>query len=201
MVRAILEGWKCQTRRPIKPIPEGYIYSGRIDLKGQLAARFYLPGSPLENGNGVIDIKSPFGSVGDILWVRETARLIDCVGFMCKFRYEADGTETRWIACPERLKPLEFGKCVPNGCFLELARIILKNDLIKVEHLQDISINDILDEGYPGEDREMIRAGFGNEDNAIEWFADLWDSIYKSQGLGWEVNPYVFAAKVHRAEV
>lgn len=61
MVRAILDGRKTQTRRPIKfPFKDrnlGCELSGN-ELAGELSARNYL--------------NSPFGKPGDRIWVRET---------------------------------------------------------------------------------------------------------------------------------
>ena len=61
MVRAILDGRKTQTRRPIKfPFKDrnlGCELSGN-ELAGELSARNYL--------------NSPFGKQGDRIWVRET---------------------------------------------------------------------------------------------------------------------------------
>jgi hypothetical protein len=127
---------------------------------------------------------------------------------MCKFRYEADGTETRWIAYPERLKPLEVGRCVPNGCFRELARIFLMNDEIRVERVQDISNEDAMAEGLK-EFKEVASNGttllYGVSSSQKELgltpkdgFEILFESIYGEEFL--KSNPYVFADKFHRVE-
>lgn len=67
MVRAILDGRKTQTRRIIKPQPEGTL-SG--SLSGMWLSRplngLLLP--KIED----IAIHCPFGVVGDRIWVRET---------------------------------------------------------------------------------------------------------------------------------
>lgn len=68
LVRAILDGRKTQTRRPIKKVPKGK-FAGVFELmtpKGKaLYARF-------EDGNEVNWVAFPYGNSGDYLWVRET---------------------------------------------------------------------------------------------------------------------------------
>ena len=68
LVRAILDGRKTQTRKPIKKVPKGK-FAGVFELltpKGKtLYARF-------EDGNEVNLVASPYGNSGDYLWVRET---------------------------------------------------------------------------------------------------------------------------------
>ncbi len=53
MVKALLEGRKTQTRRPLKPQPEN------CQVRQEIG-----------------DPRCPFGSVGDRLWVRETYKIV-----------------------------------------------------------------------------------------------------------------------------
>lgn len=78
MVKAILEGRKTQTRRPIKPQPIGtFKYLGMPlleDCIGPLGAMFITPKeqwlSPTKPYHR--HYPCPYGEVGDRLWVRET---------------------------------------------------------------------------------------------------------------------------------
>jgi hypothetical protein len=68
MVRAILEGRKTQTRRPLKGSP-CFVNGKILSLDGDAASQ--LKGSPCFV-NGKIGSACPLGQVGDRLWVRET---------------------------------------------------------------------------------------------------------------------------------
>lgn len=64
MVRAILDGRKTQTRRPLKTQPETYM--------GETGLQFELPGWHGSLGaEKFVEHSSPFGVPGDTLWVRE----------------------------------------------------------------------------------------------------------------------------------
>lgn len=87
----------------------------------------------------------------------------------------------------------------------EAARIFLKVTDVRVERLQDITPADVLKEGIinsicercidfigdcrPQRDVDMF---CGNDEQLVEQFADLWDSIYSKRGYGWDSNPWVF---------
>lgn len=173
MVRAILAGKKTQTRRPVVPqVPNDHdgISVAKLDLS-----------------------KSPFGKPGDWFWVRERAKLLTngTREFFIypgdkgvRFRYEADNTLSEWLDYPERLKTLEIGKCVPNGCFRELARIKLEVKRVWVERLQDIKNIGATAEGL----------------DHIADFGSLWNSVYDKKGLGWHDNPWVWACEFNRLE-
>lgn len=79
-----------------------------------------------------------------------------------------------------------FGK---PGDHLFVSRITLTVKRVWVERVQDISEADAEDEGliYYGETLA--------EPTPREKFAKLWDSIYKSKGLGWDANPWVWACE------
>ena len=75
MVQAILDGRKTQTRRIVKPQPEDGLWN---DDKYPRSLD-----STLTGWNGVVagtgeskEFKCPYGKIGDILWVRETWRIV-----------------------------------------------------------------------------------------------------------------------------
>lgn len=134
----------------------------------------------------------PYGKVGDRLWVRERVRVIDVIYengdlVRCKLRYEANGG-TIWMAFPARLKPVKVGQCVPNGCFVEAARLFREIIAVRAERLHDITVNDIRAEGV----RPDIDGPLDIIDACQEKFIKLWDSIYAKRGKGWDVNPWVW---------
>jgi hypothetical protein len=202
MVRAILIGQKTQTRRPIKNLPECTLLDMKRDPKAQDP---YMAEWLLKN------IKCPFGQVGDRLYVRETWRhWVD---------YDQEGKIEDWarqvyvayratprvgfrpepdkkrIVFLDESTPLEYNKNLlgPWKPSLHMprwaSRILLEIDEIKVERIQEISGSDAYAEGFQAVE----------EFNGC--FRSVWDSIYEGQGLGWEVNPYVWVVKFHQVEV
>lgn len=127
MVQAILAGRKTQTRRIIKPQPTQIGGLWRLDKK-QASNRPFN-----EWHNHPFGIHSPYGQVGDVLWVRETfyKSLIDD-----SYQYKADRNYSHGISW----KPSLF---MPKAA----ARIFLRITNIRVERLQDISEEDAKAEG------------------------------------------------------
>lgn len=89
MVRAVLDGSKTQTRRLIKPQPVGIeeYTSGFVDEAW---------------ASGHIDVKCPYGKVGDRLWVRETWRPFSWQPNPLTVEYRADGI-VRNISLPDHV--------------------------------------------------------------------------------------------------
>ena len=72
MVRALLDGRKAQTRRPIKPQPEltagsGFMWNGVLYGSGS---------DERETNRNFAHVACPFGKPGDRLWVRETDEVL-----------------------------------------------------------------------------------------------------------------------------
>lgn len=88
------------------------------------------------------------------------------------------------------------------------SRITLEVLSVRVERVQDIIRLDIVDEGWPHDERQaeqvaMVRAGCDDaniDDAAIEWFADLWDSTNAKLGYSWDANPWVWVVEFSRLE-
>jgi hypothetical protein len=112
MVQAILEGRKTQTRRVVKPQP-----ANTNDV--------------LNLVNDDLQYKSPFGQVGDVLWIRETwAKTIDN-----DYVFKANNPYTHL-----RFKPSIH---MPK----EACRLFLQIKSVRVERLLDISEQDAKAEG------------------------------------------------------
>ena len=88
MVRAILDGRKVQTRRPIKiqPPKEWSEHRETKNPKGDVIAHRFQKENDCFFG-GYLKEKSPFGKAGDVLWVRETFGV--CPDYS-EYRYKAD---------------------------------------------------------------------------------------------------------------
>lgn len=201
MARAIVEGRKTVTRRPVMPFRIGDgVDVARID--GRTA---YLGN---EDDGDIFVMPLPCAP-GDILIGRE------CWGKVCSvadpqcfceddehhtFVYRADtgdevpGGWTRKLAdeygVKNRWKPSMH---MPDAA----ARIRRRVVSVTVERLQDITEDD------------AVREGFGTSEELEEFFRNCappgsrmarprdsfeaaWDSIYAAKGLGWGVNPWAW---------
>lgn len=187
MVRAILEGRKTQTRRPVKfPFFDknmGCELAGN-ELAGEVRAGNYS--------------NVPFGRIGDRLWVRETWQgpLVDYDDAYSMFKdptpyqkvencvYRADGGP-----CPEFTDAddeLRQGWRPSIHMPRWACRILLEITDVRVERLQDISEADAIAEG-------------GTKHFNIDWFGPLWASIYGVES--WNTNPWVWVIEFKRAGV
>jgi hypothetical protein len=182
MVKATMEGTKTQTRRIIKN-PNLLSYPKDIEnIKGT---------NLWTDGTGEI-VKCPYGTVGDILWVRETFAI-----WNNEILYKADYPSIDEAG----LKPVCGWK---PSIFMkrEHSRISLLVKNVRIERLQDITESDAIAEGILTE-----------IDNLNTWYYDymqkefntlhpcisyrtLWASIngWKS----WEDNPLVWVVEIEK---
>lgn len=187
LVRAILIGEKMQTRRLI-----------RFDPEGALMVRLNRWVPTITDGP-----RCPFGTPGDRLWVRETARVLavsrDRRGRIIRLCYEADDSETEWLPYPERLAAPVEGKRIANGVYREGARLFLDVTAVRMERFQSISEEDAKEEGiHVRSGREGSHYHHDSSTPAEHWwncpidaFHDLWDSL-APVGARWQDNPWVW---------
>lgn len=169
MVRALLDGSKTQTRRALNPQPIGGAQQGVI--------------GPL-NGIGNLLI-CKHGQKGDQLWVRET---------FCWSGYASDPEEVLYRADQEYT--LEDRGDLPwkPSIFMPrwASRIQLEIVSVRVERLNDISVDDAISEGCTSAFEK------GDARGARAEFAELWESI---NGAGsWEQNPWVWVIEFKRIQ-
>ena len=185
MVKAILDGRKTQTRRVVNKE-----YLGMADIDDN---NIYVP---REDG-GYVNILNMTWSkykVGDVLWVREPAKVKSPPIATCKkltFKYLADNKITEIYIDDDfdySKKWIQRCQGVPNGCIKEMARIFLKVTNVRVERLQDISVRDI--EKETGWRREIY--SYSNKNKAFfKDYRDFWNSTAKD-GYKYLDNPYIF---------
>ncbi|EPL1554008.1 morphogenetic protein [Klebsiella pneumoniae] len=192
MVRAILDGRKTQTRRPVKFTVHdknlGCELAGN-ELAGELSAGNYL--------------NSAFGKPGDRIWVRETfqgplfnyEQMDEYLEDSSKFekpefcQYAADGGHR-----PEYQDAddnLRHGWRPSIHMPRWASRILLEITNVRVERLKSISDRDALREGCSAAD---MKSG----DCVADVFARLWASIYGSDS--WNANPWVWVIEFKRVE-
>lgn len=184
MVRAILSGNKTQTRRVVKPQPPaGYRQWGRC-INGNAA----FTDHPLQGEKGnVINVKGPYGDVGDRLWVRESMHM-DKDGV---WLYSADDDSVGCDRADESAMiswahHKESEHCPSIHMPRWASRITLEITGVRVERLQDIGEADAKAEGV---------AAWHDTANGTVYrpeFQMLWDRINSKRGYSWASNPWVW---------
>lgn len=198
MVRAILESRKTETRRPINPRYKNDEYGFQI-CTNKATGEWWVEKSD-DDGGGFENpryINPPY-QPGDILYVREKfnnsetdsvlyAADKDFIDFGCKKVDEFLFMESEIKWSPSIHMPKEA------------ARIFLRVTDVRVERVQDITEEEAKAEGTT---QMEWRDSLGNKRSAThkESFNVLWDSIYKTRGYGWDLNPFVWVIKFERLE-
>jgi len=186
MVRALLEGRKCVTRRLIKPQP-----------KNEIVQHCGVWQETHSGTNGLRVFPPPY-SVGDILYVRENWS-VDALpmGAADATIYMADYSEMELQILRERHFRWKPSVHMPR----ELARIFLRVTGAEIVRLQDITADQALAEGIPP-CHDPIPAG-NREAYYRACFGALWDTTMKPEDkrkYGWDANPWVWAIHFERCE-
>lgn len=225
MVRAILDGRKTQTRRPIIKIKKW----GKVREFGLSSTRGYAWQCRDQQGrlhDLTTDRLLALGpwQVGNRLWVRETWAAKAWSQHECSKVGCADAaTHPTWIEYGERIRaiyrasysyPKDSGPWTPSVQMPRWAsRITLEVAGVRVERLQDISEDDVAAEGVSfhvsPEGKPLLRVT-GNHppsdyyrrgDRPLQFirahFASLWDSI-NGKRHPWSSNPWVWVIEFGR---
>jgi hypothetical protein len=226
MVRALLDGSKTQTRRPVKPQPE---VSAHGNLMGEWLRR-PLDGLILPKLQD-ISIHCPYGQHGDHLWVRETFFAYG----RWETRFSAKKGRDEWHFVDMTLltgRKYRYEGALPNAQRAgatpawwrrpsihmprAASRITLEVTDVRVERLQAISAADARAEGI--EFQEHLIAGqvcrswraYGSPNGwypegvdtaPIHSYRILWDSLNAARGYGWDVNPWVWVVEFKKVGV
>ena len=216
MVRAILDGRKTQTRRPVKfPVHDknlGCELAGN-ELAGELSAGNYL--------------NSAFGKPGDRIWVRETWGV-------ASHAFSDDGLMIDWV--PDRpataIHEMPFGNGYYSGYAIYAAdgdftwgdddgyedgrscwkpsihmpraasRILLEITNVRVERLNSMHDVDAMREGIQNlttcSHSDFGIPGVVNAQHPVRAFQLLWESIYGTDS--WHANPWVWVIEFKRVE-
>lgn len=225
MVRAILDGRKTCTRRLVKPQPKSklcYTFAGSDSNTWGYPNRtaheiwgeeFKLPNDITEEELG--KRWNPPYHTDDILYVRETWQCWRAHRYeaTADIRFRAGGDDVRlqfangntdsidrldydtfvhkWFSHNGEWKPSLF---MPK----EAARIWLKVADVRVERLQEITIDGIRNEGL-----SSMAVHAGDMEIAMEEWKNLWNSTIKKPDInhyGWNVNPWVWVIEFERCE-
>ncbi|MFW3880138.1 hypothetical protein ACKLLY_04220 [Klebsiella pneumoniae subsp. pneumoniae] len=221
MVRAILDGRKTQTRRPIK------WKQTRFTEIGEREDGSKWPWS--EDAEHACDFwhPCPFGAVGDRIWVRETWGV-------ASHAFSDDGLMIDWV--PDRpataIHEMPFGNGYYSGYAIYAAdgdftwgdddgyedgrscwkpsihmpraasRILLEITDVRVERLNSIHDVDAMREGIQNlttcSHSDFGIPGVVNAQHPVRAFQLLWESIYGADS--WRANPWVWVIEFKRVE-
>lgn len=181
MVRAILDGRKDATGRIVKGfIPDDAVWGyTAFTPKGYISCR-----GTFADGYGEKFFKLPC-EPDDILYVRETWKKAPN-GY-----YYYEDWQRNDIADITKWKPSIH---MPK----EAARIWLKVTNVRVERLQEITIDGIRNEGI-----SSMAVHAGDMEIALKEWKNLWNRTIKKTDLdsyGWEANPWVWVIEFERCE-
>lgn len=187
MVRALMDGRKVQTRRPVKPQPAPFKnWKGWIVESSNRKHEGCASWADGEEGSLRFNpvYAMPPCKVGDLIYVRETFRLLDSndqcdCEYPCNHPqqgypvYFADDQNSEWKWKPSIHMPRRA------------SRLTLKVTGVRVERVQDISKADAEAEGFklPPVDGQDFSIG------AKTNFRHAWEKIY---GDSWERNDWVW---------
>lgn len=180
MVKAILDGRKHVTRRVIK---RDLLLCCDFDTDGTICGCHDKDGDWYE-----IEDFAPY-KIDDTLYIRETWRHYkDGYMYKASCNEDWDGLWKPSIHMPK-----------------EAARIWLKVTNVRVERLQDMTVDDAHKEGIDIHtdsitDGEILNA---HHDFSLERFETLWDSTIPKKDIelyGWFANPWVWVIEFERIE-
>lgn len=207
MVKAILDGRKTVTRRPVKmkygnthiELRTNKYGSNVIELQNNVEGETFgkkPDGTSYQRILAYRDVNPPY-QVGDYLYVRETWKQAvyyppgGGYGLTNRYWYKADESiDTLGIDAENKWRPSIH---MPK----EAARIFLRVTGVRVERLKDIK------NGWKFEE-EGIVFYYGMISESWKDFADLWDSTIKKSDLakyGWDANPWVWCVSFERVGV
>jgi hypothetical protein len=212
-VRAILEGRKTQTRRVVNPQPSvTYHWSGDAYEEGGML-KAILPAKPSIHFNYMP--KCSYGSIGDRLWVRETAIIspknFDDKRFCNSTDNEGDARIVQYLATSPCTDGAKFYGLKPKSpLFMPrwASRITLEITDIRVEMVQDITEEGAIAEGVEFGScwEEQFGEGYCTGEGWMDYknadygcstpkesYKTLWNSLNAKRGYSWEKNPWVWA--------
>lgn len=194
MVRAILDGRKTCTRRICKDanectVPDMDFYNAdrRTYAVHNFADKEHM--EQLSTAERTCPI-----CPGDILYVRETWWYPIALNSDKQYVFRADEVAESGFKNDSHIWHPSIH--MPK----EAARIWLKVTDVRVERLQEITVEDALAEGM---DKYIRLNGELDENSIITSFIGIWNSTIKKSDLdryGWDANPYVWPIEFERCE-
>lgn len=173
MVKALLDGRKTVTRRPIKmPMRDR-------DIGCELSPREVS--AEIDNG---LFLNSPY-CIGDLIWVRET--------FCYSINEDGSTIDSNGNPCLSRDSELFYRASPINGLDAtwtpsihmpkSASRLTLRVTDVRIERVQDIT-----EEKAKAEGVNPVVSQWETPESFVAGFAKIWNSIYSN----WNENPYVW---------
>jgi hypothetical protein len=196
LVRAILDGRKTVTRRPVKPQPPASaLFDDRFmpwPMPGHVG--YQVPGRECRV------LRCPYGAPGERLWCRETWREVPS-GASGLFLYRANHESCRRPGCIYCLGLWRPSIFMPRSA----CHLVLEVTDVRVERLNQITAEEVsregldFEEGRTGEDFDRaehaliggvpIPGGCGE----VAAFAAGWDRLYRAKpALQWTADPWTW---------
>lgn len=189
MVRAIVAGYKTATRRVIEPQPPEDARQFFTVKSGSHPG--YPPGFYYWAGECVwtthrLD-QCPDWRIGDRLWVRETVKLMEIrmsrlspagsgVPVIC---YKADRTDEYWTSIDYQMEEESLIDWTsPSRMPKWAARIWLEITDLRIEHLNQMTICDIIKEGWVPP-KPVLELTAAEELPGFEWWMNTWYKTHK----------------------
>lgn len=222
MVRAILDGRKTQTRRPMNPQPDMEIDGEKFPDGG--GGWGWVPVWPKGHkwaGRTLGWAGCPLGKPGDRLWVREAwQEFFD--DEMMPLRPKGPRGRLGSPSWPDRFSHVFYRADGPVPVQPPLgranwrpsihmprwaARIILEITDVRVERVQDITLESAREEGiteylseFTAARHSEAAADVWRNRTTVENFRFLWDAMYWRGKYAWIDNPWVWVVEFRRIE-
>ena len=185
MVKAIMEGWKTQTRRVINPQP--YSSTAAVVPFGE-TEWVSRDVDGIHNANIRLRFKPRF-LVGDRLWVKETWWASDGKAYYRAHYGAGEYPQAMDIDDGDHWKSGRF-------MFKKYARLWLSVSAVRAERLQDITENDCIAEGIEDIGQRVGRLN-GSYSTIFSLYQALWHSI-NGKTHPWASNPWVWVYTFRR---
>lgn len=208
LVRAILDGRKTVTRRPIcRSRPNEYAVT-MSDGSWLIEERIPIRADPVSFRG-----RCPYGKPGDRLFVKESHRAwcLDGGGNLVRIEYRSGGHRD---VCSDdlpddfvdRFKTRKDGTLAWKPSIFtarEASRITLEITDVRVERVQDITEEQARAEGVDPRGNPSFASLLGDTSlYYLDGFRAVWDSIYAGRtdkpGLDWSSNPWVWVVEFKR---
>lgn len=178
-VKAILDGRKTMTRRVVKPQPGDKVWEYQFPSGswGWMSNRSH------QYGMNTAHI-FPYGQIGDRLWVRESFFL-------------GGINPNEWVWCKADTRESDLDKFIwKPSIFMPrwASRLTLEITEVRVERLQEISLEDIKKEGAYFDSEFAGANAIMNAFTPKLNFINLWDSI-NGKKYPWSSNPWVWVVR------
>lgn len=216
MTRAVLDGRKTMTRRPIKPQPpsrEWFLKRSGQDI-GFYKPREWEPGWRMSGSVGIARDEMgdqwpkdhfwycPYGQAGDTFRLSEAVQVRAVDHERYSLLFEADLMHTERYGDPELIERIRgYKRGMLRGCTLPPAFCRSERWLIeevRAERIQDITEEDARAEGledraWMGPSQITLTNGCTIHGQSSKVFAALWQSIYGQDS--WDRNDWVWVSK------